>query len=325
MPRTASCDAVDLAQVSTSIAASAHRPIWQPSAHVHAAAPASTSGRTRRGCSWPRPAPAADARSSSSARSRGSAAPLTRDGASRPATIAEVAAIVAAQRAAARGRRARRRARRRDGRDPRGPRTATRSSPRCASARASPSTCSTATTRARLAFAGATRTLERPPAGTIAVVDVGGSSTEIAVGTMAAGVAWSRSFAIGSGLLAGALPRRPAVGGRLDAMRAPPRRVRRRGRAAARARGRGRRQRRFAAALVGPLLDARRSSARSPCCAPHPAAEVAARHGLPPSACGCCRRAYWCSTRPPSARHCRCGSAAAGCARAWSSSWRSER
>src|SRR5215203_3316096 len=50
----------------------------------------------------------------------------------------------------------------------------------------------------RLAFAGATRTLERPPDGTIAVVDVGGMSTEIAVGTMADGVLWLRSFAIGS-------------------------------------------------------------------------------------------------------------------------------
>jgi exopolyphosphatase / guanosine-5'-triphosphate,3'-diphosphate pyrophosphatase len=55
---------------------------------------------------------------------------------------------------------------------------------------------------ARLAFAGATRTLHAPPAGTIAVVDVGGMSTEIAVGTIAGGVTWARSYAIGSSALA---------------------------------------------------------------------------------------------------------------------------
>jgi exopolyphosphatase / guanosine-5'-triphosphate,3'-diphosphate pyrophosphatase len=55
---------------------------------------------------------------------------------------------------------------------------------------------------ARLAFAGATRTLQEPPGGTIAVVDVGGMSTEIAVGTMAGGVTWARSYAIGSSALA---------------------------------------------------------------------------------------------------------------------------
>src|SRR5687768_13888598 len=44
----------------------------------------------------------------------------------------------------------------------------------------------------RLAFAGATRTLERAPEGTVAVVDVGGLSTEIAVGTLAGGVTWLR-------------------------------------------------------------------------------------------------------------------------------------
>src|SRR4051812_28504299 len=39
---------------------------------------------------------------------------------------------------------------------------------------------------ARLAFVGATCTLPEPPAGRGAVVDVGGGSTEIAVGTLAA-------------------------------------------------------------------------------------------------------------------------------------------
>jgi len=57
---------------------------------------------------------------------------------------------------------------------------------------------------ARLAFKGATRTLERRPQGRVAVVDVGGGSTEIAVGTVEGGVEWWRSFAFGSGFLADA-------------------------------------------------------------------------------------------------------------------------
>jgi exopolyphosphatase / guanosine-5'-triphosphate,3'-diphosphate pyrophosphatase len=55
---------------------------------------------------------------------------------------------------------------------------------------------------ARLAFVGATRTLGRSLAGRVGVVDVGGGSTELAVGTMAAGVEWSQSFRVGSGVLA---------------------------------------------------------------------------------------------------------------------------
>ena len=43
---------------------------------------------------------------------------------------------------------------------------------------------------ARLAFLGATRTLGATLPGSVAVVDVGGGSTEIAVGTLAAGVTW---------------------------------------------------------------------------------------------------------------------------------------
>jgi exopolyphosphatase / guanosine-5'-triphosphate,3'-diphosphate pyrophosphatase len=71
----------------------------------------------------------------------------------------------------------------------------------------------------RLAFAGATRTLERPPAGTIAVVDVGGMSTEIAIGTMAGGVTWLRSFAIGSAMLAGRCREDPPSRADVDAMK----------------------------------------------------------------------------------------------------------
>jgi exopolyphosphatase / guanosine-5'-triphosphate,3'-diphosphate pyrophosphatase len=55
---------------------------------------------------------------------------------------------------------------------------------------------------ARLAFLGATRTLGHDLPGRIGVVDVGGGSTEIAVGTLADGVEWSSSFRIGSGFLA---------------------------------------------------------------------------------------------------------------------------
>jgi exopolyphosphatase / guanosine-5'-triphosphate,3'-diphosphate pyrophosphatase len=55
---------------------------------------------------------------------------------------------------------------------------------------------------ARLSFIGATRSLAVPPQDTIAVVDVGGGSTEIAVGTMEGGVGWWASLPIGSGLLA---------------------------------------------------------------------------------------------------------------------------
>ena len=54
---------------------------------------------------------------------------------------------------------------------------------------------------ARLSFVGATRTLGAPVDGQVAVIDVGGGSTEIAVGTVSEGVSWSESFRIGSGFL----------------------------------------------------------------------------------------------------------------------------
>lgn len=70
---------------------------------------------------------------------------------------------------------------------------------------------------ARLAFLGATRTFGRELPGRVAVVDVGGGSTEVAVGTVAGGVERSQSFCVGSGLLADhADPPSPAD---LDAMR----------------------------------------------------------------------------------------------------------
>jgi exopolyphosphatase / guanosine-5'-triphosphate,3'-diphosphate pyrophosphatase len=55
---------------------------------------------------------------------------------------------------------------------------------------------------ARLAFVGAAATLTRAGDGRLVVIDVGGWSTEVVVGTRAAGVSWSESFRVGSGLLA---------------------------------------------------------------------------------------------------------------------------
>ncbi|MGH2761289.1 MAG: hypothetical protein ACRDLD_01670 [Thermoleophilaceae bacterium] len=87
---------------------------------------------------------------------------------------------------------------------------------------------------ARLAFVGATRTLLRPAEGTIAVVDVGGGSSEIAVGEPDGEMAWSASFRIGSGFLADAYLRgdppsvdelekvRRHVAGALEGLRPPP-------------------------------------------------------------------------------------------------------
>ena len=55
---------------------------------------------------------------------------------------------------------------------------------------------------ARLSFVGAARTLATPPEGTMAVIDVGGGSSELAIGEPDGTVAWSESFRIGSGFLA---------------------------------------------------------------------------------------------------------------------------
>jgi exopolyphosphatase/guanosine-5'-triphosphate,3'-diphosphate pyrophosphatase len=55
---------------------------------------------------------------------------------------------------------------------------------------------------ARLAFVGAAGTLEEPAAGELGVVDVGGGSSELVVGTPPNRVRWWASVAIGSGALA---------------------------------------------------------------------------------------------------------------------------
>jgi exopolyphosphatase/guanosine-5'-triphosphate,3'-diphosphate pyrophosphatase len=74
---------------------------------------------------------------------------------------------------------------------------------------------------ARLAFLGATRTLGRPLPGSVGVVDVGGGSTEIAVGTLDGGVEWSASFEFGSGFLADSyLHSDPPAARELEAVRA---------------------------------------------------------------------------------------------------------
>src|SRR5215212_6823644 len=73
---------------------------------------------------------------------------------------------------------------------------------------------------ARLAFLGATRTLGQPLEGRIGVVDVGGGSTELALGTVADGVSWSESFRVGSGMLTDGYRRSdPPAAAELHAMR----------------------------------------------------------------------------------------------------------
>jgi exopolyphosphatase/guanosine-5'-triphosphate,3'-diphosphate pyrophosphatase len=54
---------------------------------------------------------------------------------------------------------------------------------------------------AQLAFVGATKRLGAPAEGAIAVIDVGGASTEIAVGTVDDGPSWDATFRVGSGML----------------------------------------------------------------------------------------------------------------------------
>jgi exopolyphosphatase / guanosine-5'-triphosphate,3'-diphosphate pyrophosphatase len=55
---------------------------------------------------------------------------------------------------------------------------------------------------ARLSFIGAIKTLGTQWDGEVGVIDVGGGSTELVIGTAADGVSWSESFRIGSGFLA---------------------------------------------------------------------------------------------------------------------------
>ena len=165
-----------------------HGPIMATFIASPCAAPASTSGRTRRGCWWPSPAPGGLAEVRAAARLHPHRAQPRRSWARSP--------------------RRRSTPSRRSSPSSARPRTSTAASacawsPRPRSAAPPTARSSSAALReragveaevlsgeeeARLAFHGAARTLDPPPGGTLAVVDVGGGSTEIAVGTLADGV-----------------------------------------------------------------------------------------------------------------------------------------
>ena len=74
---------------------------------------------------------------------------------------------------------------------------------------------------ARLAFHGAIGMLAERPAGLLGVVDVGGGSTELVVGTPEAGVTWSISLPLGSASLTRSeLPSDPPTAAELASVRA---------------------------------------------------------------------------------------------------------
>jgi exopolyphosphatase / guanosine-5'-triphosphate,3'-diphosphate pyrophosphatase len=74
---------------------------------------------------------------------------------------------------------------------------------------------------ARLAFTGAARTLGHAPSGPLGVVDVGGGSSELVVGTVPDQVTWFASFEVGSGELADECLRSdPPTAAELDRARA---------------------------------------------------------------------------------------------------------
>ena len=130
---------------------------------------------------------------------------------------------------------------------------------------------------------GATRTLATPAHGTVAVLDVGGGSTEIAVGSPDGAVAWSATFRIGSGYLADSYLKsdppaveelegmRGHVEGTFEGLEPPP------ADEAVAVGGTATSMRR----LVGAELSTRRSSAGSGC-SQTPIADVAARFELDP-------------------------------------------
>ena len=73
---------------------------------------------------------------------------------------------------------------------------------------------------ARLSFVGAVRTFPEPLEGAVAVADVGGGSSELAIGDPDGTVRWSASYMIGSGLLADShLVSDPPSGDEIEAVR----------------------------------------------------------------------------------------------------------
>lgn len=77
------------------------------------------------------------------------------------------------------------------------------------------------TEEARLAFVGAARTLGHVPVGELGVVDVGGGSSELVVGTFPDTVSWCSSFGVGSAELSEACLRSdPPSSAELSAARA---------------------------------------------------------------------------------------------------------
>ena len=137
---------------------------------------------------------------------------------------------------------------------------------------------------ARLAFVGAARTLEHGLTGPLGVVDVGGGSSEIVVGTAPDRVIWWASFPLGSGDIAdGALHSDPPEADELDAARrrvdevlagvSPPH-----AEAAVAVGGSATSLLR----LVGPVLDPPALERSLALLAGSPASEVAARYGLDP-------------------------------------------
>jgi len=135
---------------------------------------------------------------------------------------------------------------------------------------------------ARLAFVGAAGTLGHDPGGLLGVVDVGGGSSELVVGTAPGTVTWCASFGIGSGDLADGCFRsdppsseeltraRRVVAGAVDALEVPhPREAVAVGGSAASLRR-----------LAGPLLDAEAFARSLGLLASERAATIARRFAL---------------------------------------------
>ena len=159
--------------------------------------------------------------------------------------------------------------------------------------------------------------------GEIGVVDVGGGSSELVVGTMAEGVSWSASFRVGSAFLAdGYLRSDPPSVDELDRVRAHVAgRVRGpRGAAARTSPTPSAAARRRCAGVVGAELNRTTLGAR----AARPAARRRPRRSpaatsCTPSASASCPPGCCCSTRPRGCSAARCASPRAACARESSS------